>query len=129
MEEDSELKPMAHVNVVQDQVEHGFDNILNWYSSWYRLQRAVVWFMRYKEYCIARYLDNKSREELMKCKREITISELATATQCIVKYVQKNTYPNRCSPAAHEEDDEDSQLAQRYKPIPRRWSSEGWRTY
>ena len=93
MEEDSELKPMAHVNVVQDQVEHGFDNILNWYSSWYRLQRAVVWFMRYKEYCIARYLDNKSREELMKCKREITISELATATQCIVKYVQKNTYP------------------------------------
>jgi hypothetical protein len=91
-EDDNEIKKSAHVNVVQDE-KMGFDDLLSRYSSWYRLQRAVVWLLKYKEYCKLRYLVKVSPEKLSKCKRLITVEQLQEATRCIVKYVQQKTYP------------------------------------
>jgi hypothetical protein len=57
------------------------------YSSWYRLQKAIAWLIRFKEYCRWKYLKQGSvRSE------PLTVDDLKGATIELVKIAQGDAY-------------------------------------
>lgn len=84
----SELEIKKHLTVLQADVSvKQVDKFILYYSSWYRLKKAVVWWLKIKGILLLR-----SRNELDKVdqytKSSITVEELIYAEQYIVMYVQ-----------------------------------------
>ena len=70
------------MSLVQTQL-HPVDALASYYSSYYRLRKAVSWLLRFQNYL-------KSKEVL---KGPVTCEELKIAGECILKHVQQVTYP------------------------------------
>ncbi|XP_059371009.1 uncharacterized protein LOC132158999 [Carassius carassius] len=61
--DDSEVKHLASVNLVcaVDGTD-AVNNLINYYSDWYKLKRAVAWILRFKEIIIQRSKTAKDKE-------------------------------------------------------------------
>lgn len=62
--------------------------LMNHYSDWIKLKRAVAWLLRFKTYCRGRYLS----QNVTCSTEELTLSEIQTATHVILCYVQENSF-------------------------------------
>jgi len=89
--EDPEVKKDAHVNVTT-QHEDNITVLLQQYSSWYRLQKAVAWILRFKVYMCHKYLPTKSTTRTIS--GPLTVQEIKQATKEIVILVQKKAFPD-----------------------------------
>ena len=90
--DDPEVKgesKQAQVNVITQ--ERGVHSLLLYYSSWYPLQKAIAWMVRFKEYLCSKYLPSKSH--VAPTKGPITVQEIKNATKNIVIIVQKQSFP------------------------------------
>ena len=59
--------------------------IINHYSSWYRMKRAVAWWMRILTY----FKKNKTDE---KNEKHLTVDEIQLAEQVLIHHVQRHNY-------------------------------------
>ena len=87
--DDPELKREVTVNFTKGDSE--LDSLLQRYSSWYALQKAMAWLLRYKTFCINKY---RIRNQIYLNTGELLVHELHTAQLVILQYVQTQTFPN-----------------------------------
>ena len=83
-ENDPEVKRDACVNVNKVDENDLYHRIMSHYSSWYRMQRALAWWLRLRN---------------MLCKTTVprgnlTTAEIQKAKFCLIGYIQKHYYPD-----------------------------------
>ena len=61
------------------------------YSSWYSLQKAVAWILRFKSHMCHKYLPSKSKES--PAAGPLTVQEIRQATVEIIRRVQQTAFP------------------------------------
>ena len=83
-DDDSEVKREAAINTTALDTGPKLEDLINHYSDWYRLQRAIAWLQRFVKYCERRKPDGDG----LKC-GDLVVEEIQNATQAILKYVQK----------------------------------------
>ena len=71
-------------------VEEGsLESLISRYSSWYKLQKCVAWLLRFKQYLqsqIGRFQDKHKKGHL-------TVDDITSATNEIIKIVQQEAFP------------------------------------
>ncbi|XP_052805854.1 uncharacterized protein LOC128235151 [Mya arenaria] len=93
--EDVEMKPAVVTSMVQSQCQDVVSDILNRYSDWYKLQRAVAWLLRLKTFMIHRYLKHETKEIFTGgC---LSLREIKTARKLILMKVQESAYGDEFS--------------------------------
>ena len=92
--DDPEVKKEAAVTLATDvgiqtqEVQHPIEAMIEYYSSWYRLKRAVAWLLKFRE-----MLKRKANNETIKATRlSVDVVKLAEVT--IIKHVQMSSYAN-----------------------------------
>ena len=97
---EAELKREFQVHVLTQSCEP-LNKLIDKHSMWTKLQRAVAWLIRYKEYCVSRFMQKKSLEDVKR--GELSPDELNLATNVIMRHVQQKAYPaemdklNKCN--------------------------------
>ena len=74
----------VHTVVSDNTFEHPMSALMGYYSSYYRMQKAVSWLRRFM-----RYLKDKQVET-----GPVTCSEMRDAELCVLRYVQSSVYAN-----------------------------------
>ncbi|XP_060567693.1 uncharacterized protein LOC132726393 [Ruditapes philippinarum] len=85
-ENDNEVKKEVLIN--KTSAAECLDSIIDRYSSWTKLRRAVAWLLRYKTFCRQRYLKHK----LKMVDGNLTLEEIQTAEHNIMLYVQNTAF-------------------------------------
>lgn len=60
------------------------ERLIDYFSDWTKLRRAVAWMMRFKTYCRQQYL----KHPISCAKGELSLKEMREATEVILKHVQ-----------------------------------------
>ena len=84
-DDDPEMKRDVVVNYTKCEPEEvkPLDKLINHYSSWYKLQKAVAWMIRFKRHL--------KKEKVVT--GELRVNEIQYATDEIISYVQCQTFP------------------------------------
>ena len=88
--------------------------MLHRYSSWYALQKAVSWLLRFKKFILCK------NDELALKKLDcswLKVSEIETATKEIVKLVQKQSFPEEIRALHEAPSDEKSHKLPRHSSL------------
>ena len=85
---DKEVKVQAAINAVEaTECENLFQNLIDKYSDWFKLKKAVAWMLRFKAWL-------KDR----KCKvGALCVEELHEAENCILRFAQRSHYVKEVS--------------------------------
>lgn len=89
-DDDIEVKPEVNVNMSQGKQSKGVNDLLNRYSDWNRLQRAVGWLLRFKTYLVERYL--RSNKVSYATPKHFTANEIREATSSVIRVLQMEVY-------------------------------------
>ena len=73
----------ATEHVTNDVYEHPIESLTNHYSSYYKLQKAVSWLLRFKMYLSSKIL----------VKGPVTVKELIVAENLVLQHAQVQSYP------------------------------------
>ena len=65
------------------------DELLSYFSDWYKLKKAVARILQFREYLLC-----KVRKEVFDCKVLLTVDDMREAEQAILKYVQAPGIPS-----------------------------------
>ena len=65
------------------------DVLINHYSSWLRLKRAVAWWLRLKKYLLRKSKSQAVQDE----SKFLTVTELQGAEEAIIGFVQQQSFP------------------------------------
>ena len=91
-DEQLEWRKAAQVYEAVTRESTELNRILEYYSSWSALQKAVAWFLRYLSFL--RSLRIPSNQVKNDVKRgNLTVKEICAATDKIVRYVQRQNFP------------------------------------
>ena len=83
-ETDTEVKRKITINATTCDI----DKVINYYSDWTALRRAVAWFTRFVAYCSNKYLKRKTE-----CNTgELTVCELLNATHVLLCLAQNDHF-------------------------------------
>ncbi|XP_072043021.1 uncharacterized protein [Amphiura filiformis] len=74
------------------EVREAADNLIQYYSDWVKLKRAVAWWTKFKEY-LQKKLKGADKETLKRECGKITTEDMYKAETAILKYVQRQTFP------------------------------------
>ena len=89
LEDDEEVKREPSTFFTSERDDNtGISDLIERFSSWYSLQKAVAWLNRFKHYCMHKYLPNKPSPST----DPLSVKEIRNATDDIVKAVQRKTY-------------------------------------
>jgi hypothetical protein len=103
--DDPEVKKSCAVVATADAKCTFTDELLDRYSSWFKLKRCMAWLLRYKKNLLAAVHERKhgmpSGLKKMDTIQPITVSEMLLAEHEVVKLVQRNCYPEEISALAH----------------------------
>lgn len=66
------------------------DEMMNYYSSWYKLKRSVAWILRVKDYLRNKVRDNSPCD----VKGQLNADDMRKAEHAILKYVQQQSFPD-----------------------------------
>lgn len=80
--DEAEVKKDAQVYLAEEESTSTVDQLLNRYSSWYRLRKAVAWILRFFDYL-------KKQTPATIEDRRLSPSDLRVAEAVIVRYVQR----------------------------------------
>jgi hypothetical protein len=64
------------------------NDFLEYYSNWYALQKGVAWLLRFISFLKQR------RQKMKTIPGQLTVTEIRTATVRIVKYLQRQQFPD-----------------------------------
>jgi hypothetical protein len=94
-DEDPQFRKETQIYAVSVQ-GNGLDDIISFYSNWWKLKRAVGWWLRYKQY-LQRKVQERSNTTSYEHQRRyfgyLTLSELDVAEREILKRVQLTAFP------------------------------------
>jgi len=68
----------------------GLDKTINYYSSWFKLKKAIAWILRFRKYIAFKTKKNKETTNLQR--GNLTVEELQLAETKIIKHVQSQHY-------------------------------------
>ncbi|XP_028404802.1 uncharacterized protein LOC114527367 [Dendronephthya gigantea] len=91
-DEQLEWRKTAQVHeIVTSKDGTAFDRFLEYYSSWYALQKGVAWFLRYLSFLRS---TKKSPDKVKDgiAKGHLTVNEIRVVTDKIVRYVQRQNF-------------------------------------
>ena len=95
LEEIAEIKKEKPVYMTL-QNQSPVQKLIEHYSSWYKLKKAVAYLIRYKEFMRCKIpLKEKKKDE--KFKKPLTVVEIQSAEVSIIRFVQKEQLSNRLS--------------------------------
>ena len=81
----SEVKQTIYFTVGEPAV---VDELIERYSSWHKLQRAMAWILRFKQYCVKKWL----QQDKENCsKGYLTVEELRDAEEVLLRHTQQST--------------------------------------
>ena len=89
-DQDPEIKSQGQANqasMVSE--ESSLDSMIQRYSSWYKLKRAVAWLLRFREYIRRKFYH---RQDALP-QGELSLEELRSAELHIIRYVQRLPFP------------------------------------
>ena len=91
-DEHLEWRKMAHVNEISMSSQSDeLAKYLEYYSSWYSIQKGVAWLRRFLHSTKSKSANKESKDSL---KGHLTVKELRSTTESIVKYVQHQCFPD-----------------------------------
>ncbi|CAB4022447.1 Hypothetical predicted protein [Paramuricea clavata] len=91
-DEHLEWRKTARVNRIATSEENiVLDKLLEYYSSWYSLQKGVAWLRRFVLFCCTKFKESTSGPE-ENIKGYLTVKEIQDATEKIVQLVQRKYY-------------------------------------
>lgn len=85
-EYDSEVKKEVMINTVSTVTCIG--SVIDRYSCWTKLRRAVVWILRYKTFCRRQYLHHKLELK----NGDLTLDEIQNAEHAILVHIQASSF-------------------------------------
>ena len=89
-DQDPEIKSQGQANqTTMVSKESSLDSMIQRYSSWYKLKRAVAWLLHFRE-CIQRKL--YPRQDALP-QAELSLEELKSVELHIIRYVQTLSFP------------------------------------
>ena len=89
-DQDPEIKSQGQANKTTTVFEESsLDSMIQRYSSWYKLKRALAWLLRFREY-IQRKL--YPRQDALP-QGELSLEELKSAELHIIRYAQRLSFP------------------------------------
>ena len=89
-DEDLEWRKGAQINeILANEQNRTMNDFLEYYSSWYRLQKGVAWLMRF-----LLFLNQQIRREREFTSGPLTVTEICVATKWIVRYLQQQHFPD-----------------------------------
>ena len=108
-DDDNEVRHTATVHLTDASEDvHAVNKLLNHYSSWYRVKRAVAWFLKLKDLLLQRCrrktedsqtshkckqtIVNKNKQSDKLTKTVLTVEDLTTAEMEIIKFCQGETF-------------------------------------
>ena len=81
-----DVDEIKHTMVCSGEESSVIDELLRRYSSWYKLMKAVAWILRFKLYCVGKWIERDTEG----CSRgPITVEELHRSEAVIIQYVQQ----------------------------------------
>ena len=89
-DQDPQIKSQGQANqasMVSE--ESSLDSMIQRYSSWYKLKRAVAWLLRFREYIRRKFYH---RQDALP-QGELSLEELRSAELHIIRYVQRLPFP------------------------------------
>ena len=88
--DDTEIEEKGSTNITCSEPIF-LDALIHHYSSWYKLQCAMTWLLRFKKYCMQKLLKRERRCPV----GSLTVNELRDATNELLCHVQQNTLDKR----------------------------------
>ena len=94
-DEHLEWRKMAHVNEISMSSQSDeLAKYLEYYSSWYSIQKGVAWLRRFLLFLHSTKSKSANKESEDSLKGHLTVKELRSTTESIVKYVQHQCFPD-----------------------------------
>jgi hypothetical protein len=72
------------------------DKLIEHYSDWIKLKKAVVWWLRFKQFLLKRS-KKIGQDNLGKQRKAFTVEEMSNAEEAVIKYVQRQAFPKEIS--------------------------------
>ena len=89
-DEDLEWRKGAQINeILANEQSRTMNDFLEYYSSWYRLQKGVAWLMRF-----LLFLNQRIHGEREFTSGPLTVTEIRVATKWIVRHLQQQHFPD-----------------------------------
>ena len=90
-DDDPEVKAVRGTQAfaIDTEQHNAVDKLLSHFSSWFRLQRAVAWILRCRQ-----YLRSKVQGNTCDVKKPLNTTDMNTAEEAIVRYIQRQAFPN-----------------------------------
>ena len=85
-----EVKVTSHVHATQLTDERILDKLLMHYSSWDKIKRSMAWLLRYRTYCIDKYIQQQC-DVHVQC-GELTVPELRNAEKSVMSIMQRSAF-------------------------------------
>ena len=85
--DDHELKKQVIVHTCEGNVSHPIDVLCDYYSSWYKLKKALAWMLRIK----CKLLHRSTSTDFL------TVEEIRNAEHVVLRYVQSVHYSDELS--------------------------------
>ncbi|XP_053395609.1 uncharacterized protein LOC128555863 [Mercenaria mercenaria] len=90
---DTELKTeVSTTHVTQGKCDKGISDLLAKYSDWHKLQRAVAYILRFKQYFFQRNSRSKESTGTSVKRGSLTVCEIREATKAILMFVQGKAF-------------------------------------
>ena len=68
-----------------DDSDNPVEKLINHYSSWYRLKRAIAWLLKFQELL-------KNKDDYNRDKANISIQDIKKAEKIVIKHAQEKHY-------------------------------------
>ena len=108
-EDDVEVKEVKINSIRAEEGTDIIDKLLNHYSSWFRLKKAVAWILKLKMYLIFKARQRKGdTSNIGTPTTRLRVADLQNAESVIVQHIQKAAFPEemkRLSSASQAKDD------------------------
>ncbi|KAK3886009.1 hypothetical protein Pcinc_009834 [Petrolisthes cinctipes] len=88
---DSELEIKAHVCVSHCAENNPTRKLLQYFSSWHKIKKAVAWLLRFKNYL------KGSKRDANNCSKFLTVDDINQAEKSIIQVVQKESFSEELS--------------------------------
>ena len=92
-ESDPEIKRESKVNAAVSVSQEELYKLLNYYSSWYKLLKALTLLSRFKQFIRWKFAPGKGAVELPET-GNLTVAELQQARNDVLKLVQAESFPD-----------------------------------
>ena len=83
---------VTQTKAANDVINDPTDQLLNYYSDWTKLKRAVAWWIQFKQYLLLKMKKQESEPVKKNEHNTLSVEDLSNAEKAVVKYVQNQGF-------------------------------------